>query len=59
MLFLRDVPMLAALFVLFLASAMGVFVISIQRRPRYNVANAFAAVSWLALILLAIISQGR
>jgi hypothetical protein len=50
--------MYAALFALFVASTMVVFVISIQPHPRYSVANAFAAISWLLLILLAI-SQGR
>ena len=51
--------MQAVLFALFVGCVSVVFLLSQQRKPKYSIANAFAAVSWLLLALLVITSHGR
>ncbi|HET7441201.1 MAG TPA: hypothetical protein VFJ47_07865 [Terriglobales bacterium] len=46
--------MQALLFALFITSASVVFLLSRQSKPKYSIADAFAAVSWLLLVLLVI-----
>jgi hypothetical protein len=46
--------MQALLFGLFITSASVVFLLSQQSKPKYSIADAFAAVSWLLLVLLVI-----
>jgi len=46
--------MQAVLFALFITSASIVVLLSQRRKPIYSIADAFAAVSWLLLVLLAI-----
>lgn len=51
--------MYAALFALLITSASIVLLLSEKRKPKYSKADAFAAVSWLLLVLLAISSHGK